>query len=147
MKNFRVNFYPESYRNNNDFGEIYLELDNFAFPDKNWTDFGRVIVPWWLDAIRKLCLNEKEVLCSFMDGPYRFSIKKFNENIWQIQFLEEREETRVCAEGKVSADEVTNEVLSAFQKIIELYKTENNAEKAQTLEHFNKEFRQIWQKN
>lgn len=146
MKNFRVNLRPESYRNINDFGEIYIELDNFAFPDKNWTDFGRVIVPWWLDAIRKLLLNEKEVLCSFMDGPYRFSIKNFNENGWHIQFLEEREETRVCAEGKVSADEVTNEVLSAFKKIIDLYKTENNTEKVQALEHFNREFIEIQQK-
>jgi len=140
MKNFKIYFDPESYRESSDFGEIHVELGNFAFPDKNWTDFGRVIIPWWLDAIRKLRLNEKEVLCSFMDGPYRFSIKKFDEGVWQIRFLEEREETRVCAEGKASADEVTNEVLSAFQKIIELYKTENHTEKAQILEQFNKEF-------
>jgi hypothetical protein len=42
------------------------------FPEANWTDFPIVILGWWLEALRSP--RGAEVECSFMDGPFEFTV-------------------------------------------------------------------------
>ncbi len=140
MKKFKINLFVEDFVNKSDFGRVSVQLDDYIFPDKNWTDFGRIIIGWWLDAVCKLALdNQTKAVCSFMDGPYRFSLTKIKKDIWKVQFFEERGEVKIFAEGEVDASQVINEMLTAFQKIENLYEDEKNFEKVKVYQTFRKE--------
>ena len=56
---------------------IYWENCGEYYPEKNWIDFGGVILGWWLVACRHLKKNSSCDLM-FMDGPYR--MKAFNSS-------------------------------------------------------------------
>jgi hypothetical protein len=50
---------------------IYWEYDGVCYPETGWTDFGAVILVWWLEATRRLRdEGVAEVIYRFMDGPY-----------------------------------------------------------------------------
>ena len=46
---------------------IYFQLKNKVFPEKGWTDFGIVILRWWLLAVRS---GSASFDLEFMDGPF-----------------------------------------------------------------------------
>lgn len=46
-------------------GEIY--------PEKQWLDFGSVVLCWWTNAAGALLTGASPVSFSFMDGPYRLA--------------------------------------------------------------------------
>ena len=147
MKNFKVVFRAEDFQGSKDFGRICLLLDDYAFPEKEWTDFGRTIIPWWLDAVRRIYLSETALVCSFMDGPYRFLIEKKDSSIWSVKFLEEREKTQTLAEGKVQASNVTAEILSAYDQVITLYKAEGDNDKEAKLKKLRGSFLSVVKNN
>ena len=70
------------------FGNIYFENDDVIFPEKNWNDFVVVIVNWWSESLYRLINNEtvSEEL-EFMDGPLSIKINFFNENKFDLFFV------------------------------------------------------------
>jgi hypothetical protein len=89
-------------------GAIWLRSKDdpgLVFPEAGWSDFPVVILGWWLREIETLLRSAAvEATCSFMDGPFEFSLKSSGE----LQ-LRERRTSGAVAVGpetlRMSADE------------------------------------------
>jgi len=67
---------------------IFFDLDNFQFPENNWSDFAVVIMGWWLTAYSKLLRScEKKVDLLFMDGPMVINITAIDFNLIKISCM------------------------------------------------------------
>lgn len=146
METFTIHNYLEIYsRNGGDFGRIFIKLGDVSFPDENWTDFGRKIVSWWLEQIRKLWAGEEKIVeCRFMDGPYYFTIEIINDEIWNVRLVEERNQKIFVSEGKVFADELTKNLLSSVEDVVRIYETEGSSEVVKNFVKYKKKFLSDW---
>lgn len=121
MKTFTIHTNLDSYETT-EIGEIYVQLDSYSFPEVGWTDFGFNIVFWWLDEFIKLHSMESEkVQCEFMDGSYRFDIKRINDLIWEIEFIAERENDEVREKGEVDGYEATQNLIEISEMLKRKY--------------------------
>jgi hypothetical protein len=57
---------------------IYWEHDGVFYPSESWTDFGYIIIGWWVSTIIRFSNQETEGDFSFMDGPYSI-LAKYNK--------------------------------------------------------------------
>lgn len=153
MKKFTIHVDSDSYIWENgkvdDFGKIYIQLNDYSFPDENWTDFGRTIVAWWMQSFRKL-LNEEEtkVKCDFMDGSYRFDITVINPKSWKFEFIKERAESEeIWQAGEVDVDQATENLLEAAEKIVQLYEREGNTKGVNNYTEYKRKFLSDWEKS
>lgn len=147
MKTFKVCFSPESYISNDgqfkDIGGIYVQLDDYAFPDKEWTDFGKVITSWWMEAFRKLLSGEeKKVQCKFMDGNYRFDVEVLSfPQVWRITLIREYADSEeVEDEGEIDAKQATDQILNALATVKNLYDKEGKSEYVKNANNFIQKF-------
>ena len=150
MEKFAIHIDSDSYIGENgkvdDFGKIYIQLNDYDFPDKNWTDFGRTIVGWWMQAFRKL-LNKEEtkVECDFMDGSYRFNVTAVDSKIWKFEFIKEKADgEEIWQEGEVDADQATENLLETVDRIVRLYEKEGNTKAVSNYTEYKKEFISDW---
>ena len=127
IKTFLIYTSPDSYTASNgktkDIGEIYIQLDDYAFPEKGWTDFGRDIVFWWIEAFIKLFRREeKKVKCSFMDGNYRFDIKVTDSpEIWHISLIREWSDVEeVEKESEINIKQATQSIVQTARLFADL---------------------------
>ncbi len=128
MKRFAIKNYFETYKPtlSNEIGKIYVQLDDYSFPDDEWTDFGQTIVFWWLESFYKLLSNEeKKVKCQFMDGNYRFDIEAISSEVWQISFVKEGSKNVVLNKGEVFAKQATEVLLEVAEGIQNKLKKKN----------------------
>ena len=142
-KTFAIHFSPESFITANneikDIGRICIQLDDIAFPHKEWTDFGKVVVSWWVQEFRKLLSREqKKVQCKFMDGNFRFDVENTEDShIWRILLIKEAAKAdKVEEEGEIDVMQATNEVLQALNEVKELYRKEGKTDYSQNLNDF-----------
>lgn len=79
-------------------GLISLNEKSFYFPEKGWNDLILIILNNWLSNIYDLKINrvhETELL--FMDGPFEVKIKRENENILFLFFINNKHiDTKEC---------------------------------------------------
>jgi hypothetical protein len=54
-------------------GILAVRLEDFVFPDENWSDFPVVVLGWWLEAALAL-QAAGEGRFRFMDGPFEFVV-------------------------------------------------------------------------
>jgi hypothetical protein len=105
-------------------GDIYIELDGYFFPEKNWYDFGENLLSWWTEEFTKL-LNREEtkVECGFMDGPVRFDLKFLKNNIWLIRCIREYSESEECEyEAEIDSMQASKALLEAIDKMLNFLK-------------------------
>ena len=147
MKIFNIYNSIDSYEKwGGGIGDIYVSLDDFAFPGKGWTDFGKNILVWWLDEFRKLHAGEaKKVQCKFMDGNYRFDVTVINSKTWKVEFIKERAESEEIQQvGEVNADQATETLLEATEKIIQLDEQEGNTKVVNNFAKYKMKFLSDW---
>lgn len=153
MKNFTIHIDSDSYVWKNgkvdDFGKIYVQLDEYDFPHKSWTDFGRTIVGWWMQSFSSLLNKEKnKVECDFMDGSYRFDITALDSKKWKFEFVKEKAESEeILHEGEADADQATESLLEAVEKIIQLYQKEGNTKAVNNYNEYKRRFISDWKKS
>ena len=153
MKEFKICIESDSYiwksGEVDDFGKIHIQLNNYAFPDENWTDFGRTIVGWWMQSFKELLMKEKtKVECDFMDGNYRFDITAINSKIWKIELIKEKAESEEIEQvGEIDADQATETLLEAVEKIVQLYEKEGNLKAVNNFAEYKKKFLTDWKKS
>jgi hypothetical protein len=146
MKTFKIHLPLESYIHNgkvDDFGEIHIKLNNYAFPDKEWTDFGLIIIYWWMDAFLKLLSGEeKKVGCDFMDGNFRFDVEIMNSpQTWHISLIKEwADSEEIKDEGKVDVKQATDEILRVIAEIKDLDIKLGKAEYVRNINSFTQKF-------
>ena len=144
MKKFKIHIDADSYIWENgkidDFGKIYIQLDEYDFPDLNWTDFGRTIIGWWINAFYQLETGEKSyVQCDFMDGSYRFDVSIIDSENWSFKFIEEKADSEeIWEEGICRADQAIENLLQAAEIIVRLYNTEGNVKATKNYEELMK---------
>jgi hypothetical protein len=49
---------------------IYWEHDGSYFPADHWTDFGEIVLGWWLEEATRLLSNGATIRLHVMEGPY-----------------------------------------------------------------------------
>ncbi len=101
IQDFTVHLPLETYISRNSevktIGDVYIELDGYFFPEKNWYDFGENLLSWWTEEFTKLLNGEEaKVKCGFMDGPFRFDIEIQNNKTWKIQCIKEYSSSEEC---------------------------------------------------
>lgn len=62
---------------------IYWNHDNEDYPSSQWTDFGVVILGWWLVDVRGLVRGADQEEFLFMDGPFSLLTRR-NEDTLHI---------------------------------------------------------------
>jgi len=59
------------------YGELFINIDGFIFPDEGWIDIVSSVLIMWVENIASLLQsnsdNEEREFC-FMDGPYYFKV-------------------------------------------------------------------------
>lgn len=147
MKTFKVCFSPDSYISSDgkfkDIGGVHIQLDDYAFPDKEWTDFGKIIVSWWMEAFRKLLSGEEsKVQCKFMDGNYRFDVEVLDSpQTWHIILIREYADSeKVEDEGQIDAKQATDQILNALTIVKKLYDKEGKVEYVENANNFIQNF-------
>lgn len=80
--------------------EITWECDRIEYPMKNWSDFGLVVLGWWIAIAIKFFKGEDRGEFLFMDGPYSVTAKYNRETdelelspkgldvIWKVQYID-----------------------------------------------------------
>jgi hypothetical protein len=63
------------------------------FPEVNWIDFPVVILGWWLERLDALGNGGTE--CSFMDGPFEFTVSDLGNALARVCCFERRIRERV----------------------------------------------------
>jgi hypothetical protein len=84
---FNANEYK---KNRNIIGEIFFDINSYAFPEKGWTDFVIILLCWWTEEFLNQINGKKIGEYNFMEGP--FSIK--------IEFINNQEILMECFERK-----------------------------------------------
>ncbi|HCV31984.1 MAG TPA: hypothetical protein DGO89_18560 [Microcoleaceae bacterium UBA9251] len=80
--------------------EITWEYDRIEYPMKNWSDFGLVVLGWWIAIALKFFKGEDRGEFLFMDCPYSVTAKYDRETgelelspkgldvIWKVQYID-----------------------------------------------------------
>lgn len=133
MNQLSLHISPESYEQDGRFGKIYIQLDDYAFPGKGWTDFGSDLIYWWMESLIKLLTKtEKKVRCSFMDGNYRFDLEISNDKkFWKIFLIREYADSEeIKAEGQVDPTQTTEAIATAARFFEESEKNKGDIKSA-----------------
>ena len=120
---FKYNF--ESYQRENgivsDFGEIYLQVNKFSFPEEQWTDFGCGVIYTWSEEVIKLLTNSAlRVECNFYDGAFLFYIEKIQSSIWEITFVDEDSDKKFEYKCLVDPIQTSTNLLEAVKFMREI---------------------------
>ena len=99
---------------------ICVELDGYLFPNKAWSDFGVVILAWWLRSLNRLARGDRLAELRFMDGPFLLQLTAVDRNKCSIECMQESLTTTVLGTGEgrildllAETERVAAEVLEA----------------------------------
>ncbi len=99
--------------------EIVIQIEDFLFPGKGWSDFIVVIFGWWWQAITQALNSSKGVgSFMFMDGPYKVDVKKINEEQSELTFFEERRTEIIKHVSVVETNSIINELYRVSKEVI-----------------------------
>lgn len=73
-------------------GRIWLVLDDYAFPERRWSDLVVVVLGWWIDELLQVpSADEATLTLQFMDGPYSVRMRAPAESdSWSVSLLRDR---------------------------------------------------------
>lgn len=120
-----------------DFGELHVQLGDYCFPDKVWTDFGETVVFGWESQLTRLFSKQsKKVQCKFMDGNYRFDVEstELPEQLNLIFIRERRDFDETEHQERVNSEQFTQEILRVITEIQKECKKNNNFEAVDRIE-------------
>jgi hypothetical protein len=67
---------------------ISWEHNGTYYPAKDWTDFGCIIIGWWVSGVIKLQRGSSQEEFTFMDGPYSIAAR-FNRVSEEVELRPE----------------------------------------------------------
>lgn len=141
MEKFNIYFDSSSNKKwgvNSDFYDIYIELGDFAFPGKGWTDLALYCVDDWSQGfIKLLSKDEKSIVGSFYDGNYYYNLLAENDNKGKIQLVAGDENNKILKESNINVNQAVSSILEAIDSIIKI-KVNKEPDKAEYWEHLKK---------
>ncbi len=91
---------------------IAWEENGVFYPDKDWIDFGIVLIGWWFRVAFQLSKESPEGLLSFMDGPYSIKIT-FDKQTKSVAF----EPEGLAVVWKASIEEFRKELIRGAEVV------------------------------
>lgn len=92
--------------------EITWNHDKIVYPMNNWSDFGKVILGWWVTAVSEIINGNDESEFYFMDGPYSISAR-YNREI-NLLYLSPK---GIDSTWTISLNELIEQLINAFEKV------------------------------
>ncbi|PSB13957.1 hypothetical protein C7B69_19625 [filamentous cyanobacterium Phorm 46] len=112
--------------------KITWECDRVEYPMKNWSDFGLVVLGWWIAIALKMFKGDDRGEFLFMDGPYSVAAKYDRETgelelspkgldvIWKMQYID-FVKALIDAVQRVDEELVTRGIGEKERQVIEKY--------------------------
>lgn len=95
-------------------GPIWLRHEGIAFPEKGWSDFPVIVLGWWLTQLLALGQGARSALCSFMDGPYDFSVSTEAPGLFRLKLTQRGAKTNsLVSEFTIDASALRASLLAA----------------------------------
>jgi hypothetical protein len=131
MQDVKILYSLESYQRDNglisDFGEIYLQVENYFFPEAHWTDFGcKCVYIWAEEIISLLTTRETKVECNFYDGAFLFYVAKSHGNLWEITLVNEDSDKEFECKYFVDPIQTSSNLLEAIRFMQAIYYKQGN---------------------
>lgn len=136
MNEFIIHLPVDSYVSN-DFGEFCVQLGDYYFPSKVWTDFGERVIFSWSDELTELFLGKSKIVhCKFMDGNYRLDVATTNsKEALNISFIRDAGQIdNVKHQGNVDFQQLSREVLRVIKEIQDECRKSKNYEAVDRIE-------------
>lgn len=61
--------------------EVFWRVDEICYPCEHWSDFGAVILGWWLVEVTSLLETGNRAVLSFMEGPYALQVERSGDKL------------------------------------------------------------------
>lgn len=90
---------------------IYWVHNNIAYPSADWTDFGAVILGWWLQAALQMMQGSRQEEFFFMDGPFALFGQCKND---QLVFSARRS----SEQWTTTLEEFASEIVSGAEAVV-----------------------------
>ncbi len=98
---------------------LCLQVDDFQFPDPQWTDFVVVVLAWWCGALSRLLGGERgPIEVRFMEGPFLVELGPVDQELVHLVLVEAGLKRRICLDAEVDARPLIRSVLSATEKTL-----------------------------
>lgn len=136
MNEFTIHLPLDSYVSN-DFGQFCVQLGDYYFPSKVWTDFGKRVVFSWSDLLTELLSGRSKIVhCKFMDGNYRLDVETANSNeTLNISFIKDAGHIDdVKYQGNVNSEQFSSEILRVIKSIQDECRKNKNYEAVNRIE-------------
>lgn len=94
MNYFYLNSNQTSYTWNERslYGELFIEVDGYRFPDNGWEDIISSVLDMWIDNVQSLLQfnisGSKDFY--FMDGPYYFRVSNIDEEVVSLTLYQNK---------------------------------------------------------
>ena len=97
---------------------ISWEHEGTYYPMKNWSDFGVVILDWWIAATIRLLQGSRTEKFEFMDGPYSINAI-YHRQSRMVELLPDTSQASWITSSKwnVSSNELVEELLRAANTV------------------------------
>ena len=105
---------------------FYIKCNEYAFPDKEWTDFPVGLLHMWIDNIISSCSSDCELKLYFLDGPYFIHCFK-NGDIVSIKCIDAHntESMKCVCECTTSFTQFASDVSGAIMTLQNLVEKHN----------------------
>jgi len=77
-------------------GNVWITVDDIAFPAANWYDFPSSILEWWIRSVIGIRDGLNQSQFDFMDGPFMFVLTADGQDTWEIKLIERRASRNEC---------------------------------------------------
>lgn len=94
-------------------GVIYLDFDDFSFPEKNWNDFIIVIMNNWIKSINNIKLGISEYTdLLFFDGSFYLKIKMIDKDNCFVECIENHKTEKILFKEKIKFKNLEREIIT-----------------------------------
>ena len=117
-------------------GDIWLVIEEQAFPMLGWNDFVVPIVTAFADALLRLLGGAERQVVSFMDGPYAVELARTSPSTLEVRAFQRRARGRSVVKmcGETALRPFVEDVVAQARAIVEVCRTREWSNDAAALE-------------
>lgn len=99
---------------------LYIEITDYQFPEKGWSDFVVVVLGWWVESMLKIVSGSTRIAeFRFMDGPQLIRLTMEDSNNAKLEFINRKlADEKIEKVASVYINEIVSELLSVSKQVI-----------------------------